>query len=139
MSNSSVVTYYPGYSQRQVAENYIVRTISDITNAYPMVVTTINDHGYSAGLKVRFLIPINFGMVELNNLDGQITAVTSDTMTVDIDSTNFTPFVVPSPLPEAYTPPSVIPNSSGPYIPPAPLPYGNQDSFKGAIYNNGAV
>jgi len=139
MSSSSVITYYPGYSQRQVSENYVVRTISDITNANPMVVTTVNDHGYNAGLKVRFLVPINFGMVELNKVDGQIVSVTSDTMTINIDSTNFTSFVVPSPLPEAYTPPSVIPNSSGPYLPPLPLPFGNQDSFEGTIYNNGAI
>jgi len=102
-----------------------------------MVVTTDEDHIYVAGMIVRFLIPTAFGMVELNKLEGQVISLTNDTLTIDIDSTNFTPFAYPSPLPSAYTNPSVMPNSSGPYLPPLPLPYGNQDSFEGVIYNAG--
>lgn len=131
------ITYYPGYSQVQVQENLRVQTISSITQAFPMVITTINDHDYVAGMQVRFLIPSQFGMVQLNNLIGQVTQLTLNTLTINIDSTNFTPFAYPSPLPNAYTPPSVIPNSSGPYLPPFPLPYGNQDSFEGTIFNAG--
>lgn len=129
--------YYPGYSQVTVIENLRVQTIASITQAYPMVVTTANDHGYVAGMMVRFLIPIAFGMVELNARDGQVIAVTNNSLTVNLDSTSFTPFAYPSPLPGAYTNPSVIPNSSGPYLPPQPLPFGNQDSFEGTVYNQG--
>jgi len=132
------VIYYPGYSQTQVHMNLIVQDIASITNSFPATVTTVNDHGYVAGMMVTFLIPIQFGMIELNNLIVQVLQVTSDTLTINIDSTSFTPFAYPSPLPSAYTPPSVIPNNSGPYLPPLPLPYGNQDSFEGVIYNNGA-
>ena len=139
VSTQSSVIYYPGYSQQQVYENLIVRTIESITNAYPMVLTTTGDHGYSAGLIVRFLIPNMFGMQELNVLEGQILSVTNDTLSIDIDSTNFSLFSYPSPLPSAYTNPSVIPNSSGPYLPPQPLPYGNKDSFEGVVYNNGGL
>jgi len=131
------IIYYPGYSQVQVRENLIIRTIESISNAYPMVVTTTDDHGYVAGMMVTFLIPVAFGMVELNGLNAQVLEITSNTLTIDLDSKNFTVFSYPSPLPSAYTPPSVIPNSSGPYLPPLPLPYGNQDSFEGVIYNNG--
>jgi hypothetical protein len=102
-----------------------------------MVVTTIDNHNYVAGMNVTFLIPTQFGMVQLNGINVQILSVTNDTFTVDLDSTNFTPFAYPSPLPSAYTLPSVIPNSSGKYLPPTPLPYGNQDSFEGTIYNAG--
>lgn len=102
-----------------------------------MVITTVNDHGYVAGMMVRFLIPNAFGMVQLNDLDGQVIAVTNNSLTVNLDSTRFTPFAYPSPLPSAYTNPSVIPNSSGAYLPPLPLPYGNQNSFEGYIENAG--
>jgi len=129
--------YYPGYSQEQVQENLRVKTILSITNSNPMVVTTVNDHGYVAGMMVTFLIPTQFKMVELNNLNVQVISLTSNSLTINLDSSNFSVFSYPSPLPSAYTNPSVIPNSSGPYLPPLPLPYGNQDSFEGVIYNNG--
>lgn len=131
------IIYYPGYSQVQVQENLRCQTILSITQANPMVVTTVNDHGYVIGMDVTFLIPPSFGMVQLNNQNAQVISVTNNTLTVNLDSTNYTVFAYPSPLPGAYTPPSVIPNSSGKYLPPLPLPYGNQDSFEGVIYNAG--
>lgn len=133
----SSVIYYPGYSQVQVQENLRVQSIASITNSFPMIVTTVNDHGYVAGMMVAFLIPTQFGMVELNKLNAQVLSITNNTLTINLDSRNFSVFSYPSPLPSAYTPPSVIPNSSGPYLPPIPLPYGNQDSFEGVIFNNG--
>ncbi len=139
VSSQSSVIYYPGYSQVQVYQNLIVRDIASITNAYPMVVTTTVDHGYPAGLKVRFLIPKAFGMQELNEINAQVISVTDDTLTINLDSTNFSVFSYPNQLPSAYTNPSVIPNSSGPYLPPQPLPFGNQDSFEGVVYNNGTM
>jgi len=131
------VIYYPGYSQVRVQQNFITQTIASITNANPMVVTTENNHNYMAGMDVTFLIPVAFGMTELNNLNAQILSVTNNTLTTNVNSTSFTPFAYPSPLPSAYTNPSVIPNASGPYLPPIPLPYGNQDSFNGTIFNAG--
>lgn len=131
------VIYYPGYSQVQVHDNLVIKTILSISNANPMVVTTTQPHGYVAGMMVTFLIPTQFGMVQLNNLNVQVISLTSDTLTINLDSTGFAPFAYPSPLPQTYTPPSIIPNSSGSYLPPIPLPYGNQDSFEGVIYNNG--
>lgn len=131
------VIYYPGYSQTQVKDNLIVRQIQSITNSYPMIVTTTDDHGYIAGMMVTFLIPIQYGMGELNGLNVQVIEVTSNTLTINLDSNSFGPFAYPDPLPSAYTPASVIPNSSGQYLPPAPLPYGNQNSFDGAIFNVG--
>ncbi len=131
------VTYYPGYNQIQVTPNLTVKTIESITQSYPMVVTTVQDHGYVSGMMVIFLIPAPFGMPELNKINAQVLALTANTLIIDVDSTNFDSFSYPGSLPSAYTPPSVIPNSSGPYLPPKPLPYGNQDSFEGTIYNAG--
>ncbi len=139
VSTEPVIQYYPGYSQVQVKENLIVRTIASITQAYPMVVTTTVNHQYPAGIDITFLIPTQFGMVQLNNKNAQVISVTNNSLTVNLDSSNFTAFAYPSPLPSAYTPPSVIPNASGPYLPPLPLPFGNQDSFEGVIYNAGVI
>ena len=133
----SSVIYYPGYSQLQIQENLRWQVISTITQAFPMVVTTVNNHDYPAGVEVRFNIPGMFGMTELNSLFGQILSVTSDTMTINIDSRFFKPFAYPMSLPNAFTSPTVFANSSGPYLPPQPLPFGNQNSFEGVIFNDG--
>ena len=135
----STVMYYPGYSQEQVQQNLKVKTITAITNSSPMVVTTLDHHHYPPGVNVSFLIPRQFGMYQLNTLNGQVIAVTSNTLTIAIDSLPFAEFAYPGDLPTAYTPPSVVPNASGGYLPPVPLPYGNQDSFEGTIFNNGAI
>lgn len=132
------VTYYPGYSQQTVTPNFRTQTITAITNANPMVVTTSANHGYVPGLNVAFLIPVQFGMYQLNTLNGEVLAVTNNTLTIGIDSTAFSAFAYPAGLPVAYTPPSVVPNASSYYLPPQPLPYGNQNSFEGTIFNAGA-
>ena len=131
------VIYYPGYSQVQVHENLLVQTIASITKSNPMVVTTVGNHNYVAGMNVTFLIPAMFGMQQLNGLNAQVLSLTNNTLTINLNSLGFTPFAYPGTLPASYTPPSVIPNASGPYLPPLPLPYGNQDSFEGVIFNNG--
>jgi len=133
----TVIQYYPGYSQQQVSDNLTLQTIASITQAFPAVLTTVNDHNYVAGMMVTFLIPSSFGMVQLNGQNIQVLSVTNNTLSLNVDTTSYTPFAAPSPLPNAYTPASVIPNSSGPYLQPQPLPYGNQDSFDGVIFNNG--
>jgi hypothetical protein len=135
----TAITYYPGYSQVQVADNYIWQVISAITNSNPMVVTTVNNSNYNAGMMVTFNIPSNFGMRQLNGLNIQVTNVSGTSITCNIDSTNFTPFAAPSPLPSAYTSPTIIPNTSGPYLAPLPLPYGNQNSLIGTIFNAGQI
>lgn len=136
--NTSVVTYYPGYAQLQVHNNLLYRTIASVSNSNPMVITTTFNHFYPAGMMVRFMIPPMFGMQQLNALQGQIISTTSNTLTINIDSIGFGTFAYPNSLPGAFTNPIVIPNSSGPYLsPPPPLPYGNEDSFKGVLYNNG--
>lgn len=133
----SSVVYYPGYNQVQVQENLRTQTILSVTNANPAVLTTAADHDYIPGMIVTFLVPSQFGMVQLNGLNVQVLSVMEDTLTLNLDSTNFSVFSYPSPLPSAYTPPSVIPSASGSYLPPLPLPSGNQTSFEGAIFNNG--
>jgi hypothetical protein len=137
--SESSVMYYPGYSQATIIENLVWKAILTISNSYPMVVTTIQDHHYTAGMRVRFNIPSMFGMVQLNGVESQVISITNNTLTVNVDTSNFTPFAYPVTLPEAYTPPVVIPNSSGLPLPPIPLPYGNQNDFEGTIFNDGLL
>jgi hypothetical protein len=132
------IVYYPGYSQQIVTPNLRTKTITAITNAFPMVVTVSDTIGYVVGMEVRFLIPEEFGMQQLNDVQSaQVIDKTSNTLTINLDSTHFGVFAYPGVLPHSYSLPTVIPNSSGPYLPPLPLPYGNQTSFEGVIYNAG--
>ena len=131
---SGVVTYYPGYSQVQVTWTPPVCTIASITNANPMVITTTTSNGYIPGQQIRFLIPPGFGMQVLNQILANVISATTFTITTDIDSSNFSTFSYPSPLPTSYTNPSVIPNSSGQPI-PKPLPGSNQNQFGDAFRN----
>lgn len=130
------IIYYPGYSQVIITPKYVTRVIDSISKAAQMVVTTSVDHGYVANMNITFLIPSQFGMVELNGKNGNILSVTSDTFTVDINSLGFTTFAYPSPLPTSYTPPSVIPNAEGRQL-PNPYPQPVQAAFDGTSYNEG--
>lgn len=87
-----------------------VRDIIAITNAFPLSVTTSFTHSYLSGLIVRLKIPHYFGMEILNNVQGSILVTSSTTFTMNIDSTNFDPFVIPDPQPGSlYTPAQVVP------------------------------
>lgn len=133
-ANLSSVIYYPGYSQTQVQYYPKKHQISSITNAINAVVTTTDNHHYKVGQNVAFIIPIDYGMPQFNTLITNIISVTTTTFTTEINSTNFSPFSYPSPLPLSYSLPYAIPNAEGPQQQPF-LPYGNQNGFEGAIRN----
>lgn len=90
------------------------RTITKITKATSAVVTLSVTHGYKVGQAVRFKVPSDFGMVEMDGLLGTITAIDTTTtsgnsITVDIDSSAFTTFAWPTTSSVAFTPAEVIP------------------------------
>lgn len=76
--------------------------VTKISKATQAVVTVSEKHQYVVGQKVEFTIPGSFGMVQLNNYylpsnkPPVITAVTDYTMTINVDSTNFTTFAFPA-------------------------------------------
>ena len=76
--------FYPG-----------MRIITAITNANPASVTTSFAHGYASGLIIRLVIPLGFGMQQANDLYGCITVTGATTFTISLDTTLFSPFVVP--------------------------------------------
>jgi len=71
------------------------RVIANISKASSAVVTTLVDHGYAVGMKVKFKVPSVNGMVELDGISGDITAVTDSTFTVNVDTSGMTTFAFP--------------------------------------------
>lgn len=74
--------------------------VTEITQASQAVVRLSIDptNYYVVGMKVRFSVPSSFGMSQMNNLTGEILAISAAnyTMTVDIDSSAFTAFAFPT-------------------------------------------
>jgi len=89
---------------RRVSKNAAVDPeylyITEITKATQAVVRTSVDPSnyYVVGNKIHFSVPPSFGMSEINQLTGTITAVSAAnyTLTVDIDSSAFTTFAFPA-------------------------------------------
>lgn len=80
-------TYYP-----------FVCDLEDVTQDVPALVTTVDDHGFVIGNTVQFFIPPQWGMTQLNGVKGVVESIPStDEFTVNIDTTTFNAFVIPSP------------------------------------------
>lgn len=100
--------------------------IANITNTTRCTVVTETDHGLTTGQVVRLNVPKSYGMDELNGKTFSITVFSPTIFNIQttqvpypvyVDSTNFTPFVIPeSPHGTA----EVLPIGSGPtpYIGP---------------------
>ncbi len=90
--------------------------ITGITAANPMVVTLAVTHGLSVGEKIRVKVSSDYGMVQANDLIGEITAVSvsNNTVSLDIDSSAFTAFAFPTSTVAALgvTPAHIVPVGS---------------------------
>jgi len=106
------------------------RNIASITLADSAVVTTLVDHGYAIGQRVKFSVPALYGMVQLDGLTGNITAVTDSTFTIDVDSTAFTAFTFPVYTSTPFVHASVVPLGDNPG-------YAGYMTRPGAFYNQG--
>lgn len=71
-----------------------VRNITSITQANPAVVTTSTNHGYSAGLYVRIVIPYPGSMPQIADQIFLITITGANTFSVPVDSTGFDAFTL---------------------------------------------
>lgn len=94
------------------------RLITKVASSGTSTVVTLSvTHTYVVGEKVQFKVPSQYGMTQLNNLVGEITAVNTgttnadNTITVNIDSSAFTAFAFPSSATAALgaTPAQVVP------------------------------
>lgn len=129
------------------------RVIATITQANPMVVTTLVAQNYQIGDVVRFQIPTAFGMQQLNStnngrpLEFTVSAVNNAVGTqsltfANVNSTAYTAFVslTASQYPTSF--PQMIPQGEGNTnnligVIPTPLPYANQNILGFAKQNQG--
>lgn len=89
-----------------------VLDIIGITNSQAAVVDFGTAHPYSTGEFLSFRVSKPYGMIEMNNRQGKVLAITNTTVTVDIDTTNFNTFVYP-PVGTVEVPAQSIPAGSG--------------------------
>ena len=67
--------------------------ISNITNAQQAVVTFITNHNLTIGEWISFRVPPPNGIIQLDNQKGLIIALTPTTVTIDVDTLQFFPFI----------------------------------------------
>lgn len=90
--------------------------ITAITQSSPMVITvsidnpTFDANTYIIGMAVRLMIPQSYKMYQANNLVGTITSINGSQFTLNLDSSQFDAFSIPSGIAE--TPASIAPNGS---------------------------
>ena len=134
------------------------RVIAAMTNANPMVITTLVQQNYAAGDVVTFDMPSVFGVPQLSNsisglpVQGTVisanNSVGTQTVTIAINSTSFGVFGGTNGWPAStsypFTFPYMVPQGEGNInnlssygVTPAPLPYGNQDVLSFAKQANG--
>lgn len=90
--------------------------ITAIEQSLPMVITVsvgnsstqVND--YIVGMSIKLNVPQSYGMFQANNLVGTIIAINGSNFTLNWDSSQFDPFVVPSGNVEQ--PATIAPNGS---------------------------
>jgi hypothetical protein len=132
------------------------RVIAAMTNANPMVITTLTQQNYFVGDVVTFDIPTVFGVPQLSNaysgLPVQATviaannAVGTQTVTLAINSTGFGVFGGANGWPGSssypFSFPMMVPQGEGNInnfqafgVTPSPLPYANQDVLSFARQN----
>jgi hypothetical protein len=85
--------------------------ITAITNAQFAQITFSEDHDFTDWEIVSFRVTQPYGMVEINNLQSTVLSHTSNTITVDIDSTFWNPFIFP--VAGLNSPPVCVPSASG--------------------------
>lgn len=85
--------------------------INAITKAVNAVVTFTVDHDYSIGQYISFRVQKPYGMFQINEMRGKVLNLTSNTVTVDIDSSQFGTFIYP--VAGDNTPPITVPAGSG--------------------------
>lgn len=108
------------------------RTVINITQAAQAVCRTSVIHGYKVGQRVRMHVPVTSGMVQLDNYDAIIVAVTAQTFTINVDTTAFTAFRWPLVADLPYQLPTVVPYGADGSLP-------NLRVFDGAVENKGFV
>lgn len=88
-----------------------------ITQAVNAVVSTSVAHDFTVGEKVRLKVPSQFGMLEANDKLATVLSVTTYTVTLDLDTSGFTAFAMPTSAVFAaggQIPAQIVPAGAGP-------------------------
>jgi len=119
------------------------RYITKISQAAQAIVTLSVNHSYVVGQKIRFSIPtvtaLAFGMTALNGVEATIVAVnatdgtSTNTITVDVDTSGMTTFALPLTTAPGFTPAMVIPTAENMS---SALFFGT-NTLADAVYNGG--
>lgn len=100
--------------------------IQDVTQAQQAVVTFTQDHDFTDGEIISFRVSIPYGMRQINNQEARVLSHTSDTVTIDLDTSQYNPFTLVS---DQKYPAMAVPSSSG-IVPGQYVPAINlEDSF----------
>lgn len=70
--------------------------ISNITQSIQAVVTFTTNHNFTLWEWISFRIPPQNGMIQLNNQKALIIALTPNSVTIDVDTLGFYPFIFTS-------------------------------------------
>lgn len=87
--------------------------IQAITNAVNAVVTFTADHEFTPGEIVSFRVGPLFGMNEINNVQTRVLLTTNNTITIELDTTTWTPFSLSNLNQPGTSPPICVPSASG--------------------------
>jgi hypothetical protein len=101
--------------------------ITDITNTQYAVVTFEDEHDFSDGEIIGLRISKPYGMVEANNKEVKVLSHDSMSVTIDLDTTTFTPFTYP--VDGLNTPPIAVPSASGIIPDSNPATMNLEDAF----------
>lgn len=90
-----------------------MKFVTAISKASQAVISTSTPHNFVVGETVRLSVSNLFGMTQMDGLSCLVTAVSSLSVTVDVDSTNFTTFAFPTSTSVAggYTQPQIFPDA----------------------------
>lgn len=119
---SFFTNFYPGISY-----------ISGITQGQQTIVGFEQPHEFTVGEIISFRVSPANGMVEMNNLQATVLAITIYTVTVPIDSTTFTPFV--NPMTTVARPAIAVPVGTANVPNSSPMQSNLQDAFDNKPYN----
>lgn len=101
--------------------------ITDISQALKGVITFSADHEFTVGEIIGLRVAQEFGMIQLNNQEVKVIAITSNTATIDVDTLPYNPFINAGT--SVQRPCIAVPSSSG-IVPNATPPQTNlQDAY----------
>jgi len=94
------------------------RTITKVSTGSTTTITFSVTHGYTVGQQLRFNVSSGWGMTQLDGLDGTVLSVntTTNSVTVDIDSSSFTAF-------------TFLTNALYPITPAQAVPFGQDTPY----------